>query len=132
MQHERAVRPIPSRDPRRRERGAGSLKLILSLVFLGLLAHTAYVFIPVYIAVYDFDSQIEKEANYAATKTNEAIVKGLVDYAAERHLPIKKENLSVARGQSRITITANYTVPVPTLLYTYNWQVGISKEAVLF
>lgn len=125
------TRPRPNAR-RGRERGSTGVKLILSLVFLGLLAHTAYVFIPLYIAVYDFDSQIEKEANYGATKTNDAIVKGLLDYASERHLPIKKENLKVARGQSRITIQANYSVPVKTLFYTYNWDVSVSKEAVLF
>jgi hypothetical protein len=138
MPSERAAVPsvTPSRDrlapSRRREIGASGIKLILSLAILGLVAHTAYVFIPLYIAVYDFDSQVEKEANYGATKTNEAIVKGLVDYAAERHLPIKKENVKIARGQSRINIDATYTVPVKTLVYTYNWDISISKQAVLF
>jgi hypothetical protein len=108
------------------------VKLIVSLIFLALVVHTAYVFIPVYIAVYDFDSQVEKEANYGATKTNEAIEKGLLGYAAERNLPIKKENLRITRGQSRITIAASYMVPVKTLLYTYPWNISISKEAVLF
>jgi len=132
MRHDTSPVPPRAREPLRREHGAAGVKLIVSLVFLGLLVHTAYVFIPLYIAVYDFDSQVEKEANYAATKTNEAIVKGLVDYAAERHLPIKKENLNIARGQSRISIKATYTVPVATLFYTYKWEVGITKEAVLF
>jgi len=132
MRHEPQHPRSPSRGSRRRERGAAGLKLVLSLVFLALLAHTAYVFIPIYIAVYDFDSQVEREANYGATKTNEAIVKGLLDYANERHLPLKKENIKVARGSSRITIQADYVVPVPTLLYKYDWDVTVSKEAVLF
>ncbi|MBI3450796.1 MAG: hypothetical protein HY049_18015 [Acidobacteria bacterium] len=124
--------PRRARLARRGELGASGVKLFISLVILALLAHTAYVFIPVYIAVYDFDSQVEREANYGATKTNEAIVKALVDYAAERHLPVKKENLKLARGQSRITIDGTYSVPVKTLLYTYDWKIDIKKEAVLF
>ncbi|HZE88878.1 MAG TPA: hypothetical protein VE404_04980 [Verrucomicrobiae bacterium] len=123
----RRVRPV-----RRGEFGASGLKLFISLIFLALLAHTAYMFIPVYIAVYDFDSQVEREANYGATKSNEAIVKALVDYAAERHLPLKKENLKIVRGQSRITIDGAYSVPVKTLFYTYDWKIDIKKEAVLF
>jgi hypothetical protein len=131
LQNSRATTSI-TRSARRGESGASGVKLIVSLIFLALLVHTGYVFIPVYIAVYDFDSQVEKEANYGATKTNEAIEKGLLGYAAERHLPIKKENLKITRGQSRITIDASYIVPVKTLLYTYPWNISISKQAVLF
>jgi len=132
MLHDPRATTTSARTARQGESGAAGVKLVLSLIFLALLVHTGYVFIPIYIAVYDFDSQVEKEANYGATKTNEVIEKGLLGYAAERHLPIKKENLKITRGQSRITIDASYMVPVKTLLYTYPWNISISKQAVLF
>ena len=116
----------------RGEIGGAGIKVILSLVILALIGHTAYIFVPIYIAVYDFNSQIDREAQYGASKTNDAIVKSLVAYAAERKLPITKDNLRVARSPSRLTVEADYTVPVKTLLYTHNWQVHAESSAVLF
>ena len=117
---------------RQGEIGGSGIKVILSIVILALIGHTAYVFIPIYIAVYDFNSQMDREAQYGASKSNEAIVKALVIYAAERKLPITKENLKVARSKSRLMVEADYTVPVKMLLYTHNWQVHAEYSAVLF
>jgi nitrogen fixation protein FixH len=120
------------RRSRRAERGASAVKMIISLALLALVVHTGYVAIPIYVAVYDFNSQVETEAQYGAQKTNEAIAKALVAYGAERKLPIKLENIKVARTASRLTVAANYTVPVKMLFYTYNWQVSTEHSAVLF
>lgn len=117
---------------RRSERGASAVKVILSFAILGLLVHVGYVFIPIYIAVYDFNSQVETEANYGAPKSNDAIVKELLAYAADRKLPVRKEDLKVSRTQQRLNIEANYTVPVRTVFYTHNWQVRAEHSAVLF
>jgi len=119
-------------DKLRAQRGAITFKGILSLAVLILLAHTAYVFIPVYIAVYDFNSQVEKEANFGSVKTNEAIEKSLLDYAKARKIPVAKNQLKVQRGIDRLTITADYTMVVPTLLYRYEWLVTTEESGVLF
>jgi len=114
------------------QRGAVTMKAIISVVFLILLVHTAYVFIPIYIAVYDFKSQMETEANRATMKTDEAIYKTLIDYAKDLKIPVNKKNLKVSRSSDKIVITADYTMEVPTLFYNYEWNVSTEKVGVLF
>lgn len=119
--------------PRRvSERGGITIKGIISVAVLLLLAHTAYVFIPIYIAVYDFKSQMETEATRASMKTDEAIYKTLLDYAKQRNIPVTKKNLKVARSSDKIVITAEYTMEVPTLVYKYEWQISNEKVGILF
>ena len=117
---------------RRDELGGSGIKVLLSILFLALIVHVGWVFIPRYIAVYDFNSKLESVAQYGAARTNDAITKELLAYAAERHLDVKKENLRVERTQSRLTIYASYVVSIKTVLYTYDWQVSTEKSAVLF
>jgi len=114
------------------ERGGVTIKGIISVVILVLLAHSAYVFIPIYIAVYDFRSQMETEANRASMKTDDAIYKTLLDYAKELQLPVTKKNLKVQRSHDKIVITADYTMEVPTLVYRYEWQISNEKTGILF
>lgn len=117
---------------RRGEIGASAVKVIISFVILAIIAQAAYVFIPRYIAVYDLTSQMEKEAQFGGQKSNEAIVKSLLAHAAEQGLVVEKEDIKVERTPSRLTVGATYTVPIPTLLYTYDWQVTTEKSGVLF
>jgi len=117
---------------RRGEFGASPVKIVLSLAVLALMAHSAYVFLPLYIKVYDFDSECEKEANFGAPKSNEAITKALLGHAAELGLPVNKADLKVQRSNSRLTVTAVYTVPIKFLVYTHEWHVSLEKSAVLF
>jgi hypothetical protein len=117
---------------RRGERGASPAKIIVSILILALVAHSAYVFLPVYIAVYDFNTQVETQANFGAPKSNDAIVKALLAYASERKLPLKRENIKVNRTQSRLVIEADYTVPIKFIFYTHNWHVTTEHSAVLF
>jgi len=123
---------LPGGASRRRESGASAVKVIVSLAVLLFVAHTAYVFIPLYVAVYDFDQQAEREANFGSQKTSDAIVKALLAHATERGLPVKKENVKVTRTNSRLTVVADYTVPIKMLFYTHNWHVSVEKSAVLF
>jgi hypothetical protein len=112
--------------------GGSVIKILISFVLLALVAQAAYVFIPRYIAVYDFTSQMEKEANFARDKPEDLIVKSLLAHATKHNLNIKRENLRVTRGGGKLKIVANYTVSIPTLLYTYDWSVSSEKSAVIF
>ena len=96
------------------------------------MAQAAFVFIPIYVAVYDFTSKVDKEAQFGSQKSNTAIRKGLLQYGLGLELPIKDENLKVDRTRSKLTVKAEFTVPVKTLFYTYQWQVSTEKSYPLF
>jgi hypothetical protein len=98
------------------EMGGAGIKLIISLIIFGVAAQAAFVFIPIYVAVYDFTSKVDN----------------LLQYGIGLELPIKDENLTVDRTRSKLTVKAEFTVPVKTLFYTYHWQVSTEKSYPLF
>jgi hypothetical protein len=116
----------------RSQLGVSAIKLIISLGFLVVLIHSAFVFIPLYIAQYDFDSQMDREANFGSVKKNAAIHKALLIYAKDRKIPLGKKNLKVVRTSARLTITANYTLPIATLFGTYDWEIRSEATGILF
>lgn len=116
-----------------RERGAANFTTYLSMIVFLLVCYMGFKFIPVYINAYDFDGALKTQAQYSGSmKPDETIYKELLQKAAELKLPITKANLKITRNQSQMTITADYTVPVKTLLFTYNWKFKEEETAVLF
>jgi hypothetical protein len=65
-------------------------------------------------------------------KTNEVIMKELLLKASELELPITTANLKIERTRSRMTINADYVVPVKTPFFTYDWHFTEEESAVLF
>lgn len=113
--------------------GSTTVKTLISFTLLLFVGYMAYKFVPVYIAAYDFDNAIKTQAQYSGSmKSNEVIVKELLDKARELELPIEKDDIKIARSSSRLTITASYTVPVKTAFFTYTWQFREEESAVLF
>ena len=118
---------------RKGEAGAISVKTLVSFAFLMLIGYLTYKFVPIYIAAYDFDSAIKTQAQYSGSmKTNEVILKELLAKAAELELPVNKSDIRIERSTSRLTITADYVVPVKTAFFTYNWRFTEEESAVLF
>lgn len=116
----------------RSQAGGAGIKFVISVLILALVAHVAYVAIPVYVAVYDFESQLDKEAQFGSQKTDAQILDGLVKYGADRKLPVAQENLRIIRTHTAMEITCDFVVPVETLLYTYQWHVQDDKKYPLF
>ena len=115
------------------ENGTVTIKTLASFALLLFICYLGYKFIPVYIAAYDFDNAIKTQAQYSGSmKTNEVILRELLGKAAELELPIAKENLKIERSTSKLTITADYIVPVETPFFTYNWHFTELESAVLF
>lgn len=118
---------------RRGERGELKAQILLSFAFFALLAFLGWKFIPVYIAAYDFDTAMQTQAQYAGSfKPDAVIMTELLTKATELELPITRENIEIHRDSSRLTITADYTVPVKTFFFTYNWNFKEEQSAVIF
>jgi hypothetical protein len=117
---------------RRSESGGGAVKLIISLAILAIIAQAIYIALPIYVAVYDFTSMVDKEAQFGAQKEDSQIKQGLLEHAAELNLPVAKDQVTIHRTQRELKITSSFTVPVETLFYTYNWQVHAEKAYPLF
>jgi hypothetical protein len=120
-------------DAHGRERGEITVKTLFSFASLLFIAYLCFKFIPVYIAAYDFDNMLKTQAQYSGSmKSNEVILKELLNKAAELELPITKQNINIQRSQSKLVITADYVVPVKTPFFTYEWHFTEEESAVLF
>ena len=115
------------------QQGTISVKTLLSFAFLLCACYMGFKFIPVYVAAYDFDNMLKTQAQYSGSfKTNEVIMKELLGKAAELELPITKKDIKIERTRSKLTITADYVVPVVTPFFTYDWHFTEEESAVLF
>jgi len=115
------------------QRGAITVKTLVSFAILLFASYMGFKFIPVYISAYDFDNAMKTQAQYSGSfKTNEVIMKELLTKAAELKLPITKKELRIERTRSKMTITAEYVVPVKTPFFTYEWHFTEEESAVLF
>mgnify|MGYP001608171403 CR=1 FL=1 len=116
-----------------KDTGAVTVKTLLSFTILLFICYLGFKFIPIYIAAYDFDNALKTQAQYSASmKTNDVIMKELLLKAAELELPITNKNIKIERTTSRMTINADYEVPVKTPFFTYNWHFTEEESAVLF
>ena len=114
------------------ERGEVTVKTLISFAVLMFACYLGFKFIPVYIAAYDFDSAMKTQAQYASAKPDATIMKELLSKAAELELPIRKEHIKIQRTSSKLIIKADYTVPVSTVFFTYEWHFTEEESAVLF
>lgn len=121
-----------TRPLRRGELGSAGVKFFISAIILAILAQALYVAIPVYVAVYDFASQLDKEAQFGSQKTSKQIKEGLVKYAKDLDLPVGPDAIKVERTKSELKVSARFTVPVKTLFYTYNWDFETTKAYPVF
>ncbi len=123
----------PLRIRRRSERGELKAQVVMTFAFFGLVLYLAFKFVPVYVAAYDFDSAMQRQAQYAgSSKPDEAILSELLRKAAELELPITEENIKIRRTSSKLIINADYVVPVKTPFFTYQWRFTEEESAVLF
>lgn len=115
------------------ERGEGNLGCIVWLLILGLIVMIAWKALPVKVAsaeLYDF---MDEQAKFAgANTTSEEVKKRILQRAAELHLPLDKEHLTVERNGDRIRMVAEYTVPVQFPGYTHNWTFRHELDRPIF
>jgi hypothetical protein len=120
--------------PRRRaEKGEGNLGCILWVLLLALGLLIAWKMIPVKVNSAELYDYMDELARFNAGKESaEEIKKKILVRAAELHLPVEKENVTVVRDGDRIQMTVDYTVPVKFPGYTYNWHFSHELDRPIF
>ncbi|HEV2350006.1 MAG TPA: hypothetical protein VG028_09210 [Terriglobia bacterium] len=105
---------------RRSEKGAGSAKLIFTIIFLALVGWTAFKVIPIYVANYELNNDIHDLAIQATVDraSVDAVQNKVLGYAKDLDLPVTREDIKVQVG-TRVTIDLDYNVPVDLKFYTF-------------
>jgi hypothetical protein len=115
------------------ERGEGRLGTLVALTLLAVLIYVAVKFVPVMINTYAFKDFIEQEARFAAVRKDDAEIRQRVlNKARELELPVELKQIRTERTNARFDININYTVPIVTPVYTYNWTLEEKVSSPLF
>jgi hypothetical protein len=116
-----------------RERGEGRLGTLFALTLLAVLIYLGAKCIPVMINTYAFKDFIEQEARFASVRKDDAEIRQRVlNKARELDLPVEMKQIHTERSNARFDININYTVPIVTPVYTYNWILEEKVSSPLF
>lgn len=105
------------------ERGEGNLGCIVWAIVVIVIAHVAWMMVPVKIASAQLHDFIEDQARFAESRSPEQIEKSILNKARELELPLDPKKVSAQRRGDHIYMKAEYTVPVKFIGgYTYEWH----------
>ncbi|MEK6321503.1 MAG: hypothetical protein AABN33_07455 [Acidobacteriota bacterium] len=108
----------------RRERGAVSIKALLTLVLLAVVAFTVIKIAPVYVDERQVKYDVDDLANKSAVRNSKEvdIKKAIEAIKKEYNLPENSINL-VSREPGRCQISISYQRDIDFLVTTYQWKV---------
>ena len=107
------------------QRGAARAKTLLALVVLVALVFSAIKIVPAYVNNYDMQDAMQQEArfvfnpNTGRPKSMDDIRAELVKKAQQLGLPIKPDDIQVTQEGTKVSIAADYTIPVDLVVYQF-------------
>ncbi len=115
---------------RRSDSGAGRLKAIVILVFLGAVVYSGFKIIPVYVSSYELEDFVRQQNPFWVTQRApaDAIRNSILAKARDLDLPVSAEQVKVDTGGGRVTVSLDYDVPVDLKVYTLTLHFTPSAE----
>ena len=112
-------------DVRPRERGAISIKALLTLLLIGAAVFVVIKIAPVYIDERQVTYKVEDLASKSAVRNSkeDVIQKAIEAIQKEYDLPENSINL-VSREPGRVQISISYQKNIDLLVTTYQWKVA--------
>lgn len=119
---------------RRRGAQAGDSKigciLWTALLLIGVLI--GWKAIPVKIATSELYDFMVEQAKWAASSSDEAIKKRILDKARELDLPVDPAKVTVVKGGDKIRMRAVFTVPLEFPGYTHDWNFDLQVDRSIY
>ena len=117
----------------RSERGEGRFGAIVGLMVFALTIYVGFKTVPVMVRSYEFRDFLNEQARFAALRKNDADVrKSILKKANDLELPVTARDIRLNRTSNRFDVKVQYTVPIETPVYTYNWVFNESESSPLF
>ena len=115
-------------DARRQERGAISIKVLLGLVLVAVIAFTAIKIAPVYIEQQTVVHEVNELARIAAVRgwKEERIAQDIKRLSVAYNIPDNGINF-VSRSEKGVQIAINYQRNIDLLVTTYLWKVDYTS-----
>ncbi|MFN7971662.1 MAG: hypothetical protein U0166_04855 [Acidobacteriota bacterium] len=117
-------------------RGEGQIKLIITLILIGITVFVAWKFIPVKLAHSSLYDKVIEQMKFAGTPgtTAKTITDNIYDSVKELNLEdyIEKRDIKVSLESSKVVVKLNYHREVKLPGWTYDWQFEINESRQIF
>ena len=117
----------------RGEQGGARLKFIIALVAFAIVIYVGYMYIPVAFDAYYFKDVMQNKVDVAVTQGYEAswVRDQLVKSGPEYHVP-SNAIISPAQKDNRVEVRVQFTRPISTPVYTYNYDFDYTAKSTAF
>ena len=117
----------------RAERGGARLKLIIFLVVIAIVGYAGYMYIPVAIDAYYFKDAMQNKVNLAAAQGYDGawLADQISKSKAEHNVP-EDAVITPAQREGRVEVRVQFTRPISTPLYTYNYNFDYTAQSTTF
>lgn len=106
------------------------IRTVVRLVIVLLITHALYQFLPLYLRYQQFKDDVKQTALFARGAAEAELVERVMGHAAQRQVPLAREEVLVQRVNTQVFINARYLQPVKVLpWYTYDWIVSVATTA---
>jgi hypothetical protein len=118
------------------QRGEGRASIVFGIIVLAVALYTASKVVPVMIRVYTFEDRVKEECKFLHGRSDEALVKDLVNVAKLEELDVDKKNIDINRVRTEnywiLRVKINYMVPIVTPVRVFEWNRAVDYEAPMF
>ena len=115
------------------ERGSARAKLIIFIVIVAVLVYVGYLYIPVSIDAYYYKDAMQNTVNLAVTQGYDTawVTDQLKKAGREYHVP-DDALITPAQRDNRIEARVQFTRPISTPIYTYNYDFDYTARSTAF
>jgi hypothetical protein len=118
---------------RNKELGGARLKLVIALAIIAIIGYAGYLYIPVAVDAYYFKDTMHNKVNLAAAQGYDPswVTDQLSKSKAEFHVP-DDAVITPAQKDGRMEVRVQYTRPISTPLFTYNYDFDYTAQSNTF
>lgn len=115
------------------QRGEGNLGCIIWALVVIVVAHVAWIWVPVQIASAQLEDFMVDQAKFADQRTPEQIEKAILVKARELEIPLDPKKVSASRRGDHIYMKAEYTIQMTFFGgYTYEKHFAHDVDRPIF
>jgi hypothetical protein len=118
------------------QKGEGKAGAIFGFAIFLLFVYLAWQIIPVMVRVFAFEDKVREDCKYLHGRTLDDLKDDILEYAEQEDMPIEKDDIQAAKSQielhENLRVRIEYTVPITTPFYVYNWKRSFVYDAPSF
>jgi hypothetical protein len=123
----------PMNSMRNKELGGARLKLVIALAIIAVVGYTGYLYVPVAVDAYYFKDSMQNKVNLAAAQGHDTawLSDQISKSKSEFHVP-DDAVITPAQKDGRLEVRVQFTRPIPTPLFTYNYNFDHTAQSTSF